>query len=113
MDHHQNYKRYRRTLRNCSLPCLPYLGIIRRDITMIHIGNKNIIKRNYLNFEKGKLLWDVFKDVLRLQQTPYRFHKNPPLYNALNNLFVFDENQLYQYSLEWEPSDAQIYEEEI
>lgn len=112
MDHHQNYKRYRKTLAECSLPCLPYLGVIRRDLTMIHIGNSNIVQRNYVNFEKGKLLWEVLKDVVRLQQTPFRFHKNPPVFNALNNLFVFDEDTLYKYSLEWEPSDVPLIEDD-
>jgi len=73
---------------------------------MIHIGNENTVHRNYLNFEKAKLLWDVLKDVVHLQQTPFRFHKNPPVFNALQNLFVFDDNTLYKYSLEWEPSEA-------
>ena len=111
MDHHQNYKKYRSQLRQSGCPCLPYLGVIRRDITMIHIGNENIISGAYLNFEKGKLLWDVLHNVNTWQKTPFQYHKNPPLFNALSNLFTYNEEMLYKYSLEWEPSEAQIFDE--
>lgn len=109
MDHHQNYKKYRQKLLESGCPCLPYLGVIRRDISMIHIGNKNLVHGRYLNFEKGKLLWNVLKKVNYYQKTPFGFHKNLALYNALNNLFTFDDDTLYKYSLEWEPSESQAY----
>jgi len=106
MSPHQNYKRYRQVMAGVRGPCLPYLGVVTRDVTMIHVGNEDYFPNGLLNFEKGRMLWDVLGPWEATQRVPYRFHKNPPLYNALLHVFAFDEDTLYQYSLQWEPRDG-------
>lgn len=73
---------------------------------MINVGNDDIIEGNLVNFQKSKLMWNVIKRVAHHQRTAYPFSKVPNLYNALNNLFTFDEETLFKYSLEWEPPES-------
>ena len=37
-------QRYRAYLRDCSRPCVPYLGIMLTDLTFLDEGNKNFVE---------------------------------------------------------------------
>jgi hypothetical protein len=83
-----------------------FAGVIRRDVAMINIGNTETFGENVVNFEKLALLWEVLKPVEFYQKHPYNFEKHSVLHAALSNLAPVDENTLYKYSIEFEPSES-------
>merc|ERR1712137_766858 len=53
-----NYENYRSIVKDSKRPCMPFFGVVSRDITMINVGNESVIN-NQVNFEKCSLLWEA------------------------------------------------------
>lgn len=53
MKHQRNFGDYRLTLKNSTLPCIPFLGLYLTDLTFVEDGNKDqLLNTNYINFDK-------------------------------------------------------------
>jgi hypothetical protein len=71
MSHEQNYKTYRAALHSCDPPTTPYLGVYLTDLTFIEEGNKNVLERGLVNFDKCYLIAAVIGEIQQYQRMGY------------------------------------------
>jgi len=75
-----SYSLFRKTLKICNPPCIPYIGIYLTDLTFIEDGNPNYLEvedntPNVINFEKMRKVASVIQDIMLYQQKPYNYEK--------------------------------------
>jgi len=58
-------------LHNCDPPTIPYLGVYLTDLTFIEEGNKNIVDRGLVNFDKCYLIAAVIGEIQQYQRIGY------------------------------------------
>jgi len=106
MDNKQNYREYRNALKNARPPMMPYLGVCLRDIVFIEEGNPDYLnnENTLINFEKMKMLGEVFFQVKRCQTVKFSFERDPILQDYLRTIDSLTEESLYKQSLMCEPS---------
>jgi len=68
-----NFSLYRARVSKARPPAIPYFGIILRDLTLIHEGNKDYQARGLINTGKMVLMLNQLKEMERLQQSNYNF----------------------------------------
>lgn len=71
-----NYRRYRDVLKTTSPPCVPYLGLLGKDMWSIEENSKTLLTKpiglkTIVNFKKLKLLWQTITFVDTLQGYEY------------------------------------------
>jgi len=107
-----SYKVYRQTLATANPPCIPYLGTYLTDLTFIEEGNQPFYK-GLINFHKRKLIYDVIEKVMRYQVMPYNFTAVNQIQSLLIDLKRFSvdkEEDLYNFSIEREPKNAERFD---
>eukprot|EP00211_Chloroparvula_japonica_P000959 CAMPEP_0119135872 /NCGR_PEP_ID=MMETSP1310-20130426/20227_1 /TAXON_ID=464262 /ORGANISM="Genus nov. species nov., Strain RCC2339" /LENGTH=985 /DNA_ID=CAMNT_0007126817 /DNA_START=12 /DNA_END=2966 /DNA_ORIENTATION=- len=102
----KNFQSIRATLKTVDMPCIPYLGMYLTDLTFIEDGNPDTVKGNLINFTKRRYVAQVIQDIQQYQQTPFCLKPEPIIQGYLRSLYIWDEEKLYQYSLEFMPRSA-------
>ena len=106
MSRDKNMKSPRAALAACTPPAVPYLGMYLTDLTFIEDGNSNQTGPDSLvNYEKRRMLASVVADVCKYQSVSYDLIPVPEIIQWLMREpdVPYDENILYQRSLELEP----------
>jgi len=99
----ENFGRYRKAFKSFSPPCLPYLGLMLRDLTFYEDGNPDLIQNTRLiNFRKMRFVSNLFLDIEQAQHTPFCLEKIESIQKFLLNLKPLDEKELFQLSLQRE-----------
>jgi hypothetical protein len=116
MDCKRNYSNYRARLKEDAVPCLPYVGLYRRDLTFVEEGNRDfreLVDRGrviqLVNFDKQTKTARIICELQRFQ-VPYNLVEVPELRGWLRSEFervratyASDESVLYRRSLFLEP----------
>jgi len=102
MNPQQNYPIYRKQLRECKRPCLPYLGVYLTDLIFIEEGNKDT-KDGLINFKKRRQLYSVIEEIQTYQSEPYTCKEDKDVMVFLTAVPHNDEDELYRISLIREP----------
>lgn len=102
-----SFKNYREAVKRVGNgPCIPYSGIVLKDLTFIEDGNPNIMQ-GLINWYKRRLVHVVIGDYLRSALVPCRFApvivNGIPIANILNSLPAMDGDPLFDASLKAEP----------
>eukprot|EP00824_Muranothrix_gubernata_P007943 TRINITY_DN20163_c0_g1_i1.p1 TRINITY_DN20163_c0_g1~~TRINITY_DN20163_c0_g1_i1.p1 ORF type:complete len:655 (-),score=139.04 TRINITY_DN20163_c0_g1_i1:528-2492(-) len=97
-----NYKRFRETIRAALPPSIPYLGLFLTDLTFVEEGNPNMLY-GLINIYKRSKIAEVIRDIQQYQQTPYNLVPLPVVEEQLRGLKPYDDDQLYELSLQREP----------
>ena len=128
MSAESSFKVYRQQLRRVTPPCLPYMyghfsrfrseirdshmcgdggcsGVYLKDLTFIEDGNPDTLS-GLINFGKRTLLYKAIADMQQYQLKPYPFRPDPELVALIHDIPKYDENELYNVSLEREPRGA-------
>eukprot|EP00029_Vermamoeba_vermiformis_P005686 TRINITY_DN2044_c0_g1_i1.p1 TRINITY_DN2044_c0_g1~~TRINITY_DN2044_c0_g1_i1.p1 ORF type:complete len:642 (-),score=103.45 TRINITY_DN2044_c0_g1_i1:995-2920(-) len=103
MNHGHNYKIYREMLEKAKPPCLPYLGLILRDL--IYIEELDTKIGDMVNWEKMNLLGKTFSTFTKFQKQIFTFDEDPVILNFFADIsgskgVLFDEAVLYEISKE-------------
>ena len=105
MTHEGNYKDYRRTLRTCDPPAVPYLGIYLTDLTFIEEGNSDM-DGNLINFDKRYKIAAILSEIQQFQKSGYSsFTEDTTIQYWLRHLPSVSEEEAYSISLKVEPRD--------
>ena len=106
-DLSRNYAAYRQTLKNCTLPCLPFVGLFLTDLTFTEEGNPNTRGNDLINFDKYFKTSRIIAEVQRFQ-IPYSLIPVPEIIEYIKaSLEAADTQQdLYARSLLLEPRDG-------
>lgn len=110
-SHSGNYGTYRRRVKEVSLPCFPYFGLVLKDLTFIEDGNEtfNDDKKTVINWHKMTMIGTIFEEVQRYQQRSYDFEVKPHINAWLRSgrtIFTKDD-ELYAKSLQCQPRQTQ------
>lgn len=102
-----SFKNYREAVKRVGNgPCIPYSGIVLKDLTFIEDGNPNI-SSGLINWYKRRLVHGVIGDFLRSALVPCRFApaviNGIPIANIINQLPALDGDPLFDASLKAEP----------
>lgn len=107
IDNRKNYNNYRTVLKDSPLPAFPYVGLSLKDLTFIEDGNENYTddKKQVINWQKMRMISDVFSNMQRFQQHPYEFEEKPLMRAWLETgrQVVTDDNELYELSFKCQP----------
>jgi len=104
MTRHGNFKNFREHLHAIDPPCIPYLGVYLTDLTFIEDGNKDYLEEhNLINFSKRQKVAKVIREIQQYQQSPYCLLPVPELQEWLENVEFWDENEMFERSLQLEP----------
>lgn len=103
----QNYKAYREATAGLQAPIVPYIGVYLRDLTFIEDGNETLLnKTKIVNYEKMRMLQNIFREMTNFQALPYPFKEDPSIMKYLTQdrvMFTSDE-ELRNHSVACEPS---------
>ncbi|KAJ3441108.1 guanine nucleotide exchange factor [Anaeramoeba flamelloides] len=107
-----NYRKYRRTLKNCKPPYILFFDLIIYDLQLIDYQNKDFAdpetikeketteKENALiNYDKFIKISAILKNFQLLKNYPFAFQKIPEIENYLSNLQIVSEEELMQRSI--------------
>ncbi|KAJ5787362.1 hypothetical protein N7457_002352 [Penicillium paradoxum] len=106
MIHHaQNYQAYRDILRASVSPCIPFLGLVLKDLTFIEDGNPALTPEGLINFYKYTMLASTVHEVERLKEASYCLQPVPELqeYFATQLQSAVDSRELWERSCQLEP----------
>lgn len=112
MDPSHSWKLYRNTLRSCTGPTVPYLGVYLTDLTFIEDGNPDFQNATdgtkLINFKKRELVYNVLQEIQIHQAQQYPIEPKEPIASYLRYLPHLGESSLYDISLQREPRNATI-----
>jgi len=97
----RNFSNYRAAERKAEVPFVPYLGILPKDLNSIEENNPNTVN-GLINVRKLRLIWRVVRTLLRAQTSHYSFARTI-LYNYLQDMKVFGDDDVYELSKKLEP----------
>jgi hypothetical protein len=105
------YANYRRTLKQCEPPVIPFLGVYLTDLTFIELGNPNFLPESgFINLGKHSKTARIIREMHSYQRESFKFAPVPELkkfFRALNKRKWRDEKQLYQQSFAVEPKEIE------
>jgi RasGEF domain/RhoGAP domain/RasGEF N-terminal motif len=102
-----NFGAYRAVYSSATLPKVPYLMLLPKDLLAIEENNPTTIGTAHINFVKMRLLWKLFADIKQQQQAVYPFTQDPALHVHLTSgIRIFSEKELFERSLVCEPREA-------
>lgn len=109
-DLSRNYAVYRQTLKQCSPPCLPFLGLFLTDLTFTEEGNPNIRGSGLINFDKYYKASRIIVELQRFQ-IPYSLLPVSEIQDYLaRQLEATDTTaDMYQRSLMIEPREGSAF----
>eukprot|EP01119_Soliformovum_irregulare_P003834 TRINITY_DN14892_c0_g1_i1.p1 TRINITY_DN14892_c0_g1~~TRINITY_DN14892_c0_g1_i1.p1 ORF type:complete len:885 (+),score=190.49 TRINITY_DN14892_c0_g1_i1:33-2687(+) len=115
MSGERGYIRYREALKEVTCPCVPYIGVHRRDLIYHAETDQSKTKDDVVDFKRKTYIYNIVKEIQRWQSTPYTFPTIPAVYAALRVLpkpqgnmttDQYKEGPLWQLSLKREPKNA-------
>jgi len=98
MENKQNFRSYREALRNTHPPCLPYFGVVLRDVTFLDVGNPDYIDK-HINMEKLLKLHNTIASLQTWQTNPYNHKISVDIRDYLTNLTSYNESELDRFSI--------------
>jgi len=112
MSSQKSYAKYRKALQSLhGYPCIPYLGVYRRDLIYFEEGGK--ASKTTINFKLKKAMFGILQEMTKFQSIQYehlaidpvvyaKIKLLPPLPNGLT-YDEYKETVLYGLSLKCEP----------
>lgn len=82
-----------------------YRGVYCSDLTFIDDGNPDLIDGK-INFYKRTLMFKIIKQIEVFQQIPYNLKSISKIQTWIYSIQLFDEEKLFDLSLEIEPRNA-------
>lgn len=107
-----NFRNYRMTMAELDKrpnpgPCIPFLGLLLRDLTFLNDGNPKMLRRNLVNFAKLRRLAEPVLNLIKYQRCLYQFPTTRLSVAVQNYLRVpnamTDQSVIYNCSLLCEP----------
>ena len=105
-----DFRAMRVAVRNCTPPCVPFIGIYLTDLTFIQEEAPDFVMKEdakLINFAKCRKFASVIRDIQTYQNTGYNLEQYDELRTLLLNLPDYDDKEMYSMSLLREPRQKQ------
>jgi len=113
---YNNWKHLREAVKQCTPPCLPYLGVYLSDLTFIEDGNPDFFTRTFgsntiklINFDKRLMICKIITNLRIYQSKHYQLTALQPVQEYLHEAIMIrtfgEKNETYQLSLLREPRE--------
>lgn len=106
MSSEKSFVEYRNALKSGAIPCIPYLGLVFRDMLYIDEGNKDKLPDASVNMYKFVQIGDILLAIQSFQLRGYPGERNPAIMDMLTTCETMDDDQMYNRSLSLEPRDG-------
>jgi len=99
------FKKYRAALSEKEGLCIPYIGVILQNITMIEEGNTDKLptEPNSINFPKYTMLYKTISSFLYCSYSICSIERTDPIYLYCQDLPSLEEEELYELSKTRQP----------
>lgn len=89
------FKKLREAVTEAQPPCIPHIGLILQDLTILHIANSDFLQSGNINFWKRWQQYNILERLRYCRNGQYNFKKNPKIVNYFNNFadFICEEAQ--------------------
>eukprot|EP01130_Rhizamoeba_saxonica_P017429 TRINITY_DN8444_c0_g1_i1.p1 TRINITY_DN8444_c0_g1~~TRINITY_DN8444_c0_g1_i1.p1 ORF type:complete len:1244 (-),score=248.17 TRINITY_DN8444_c0_g1_i1:64-3795(-) len=91
---------YRQFLKSAELPCVPYMGLILRELKFIHRGFDDTLfvdgHGEIIHFEKFTRLSEILEEVKKYQDVHFTFQKSNAEYNYFAKDVIRDVENAYE-----------------
>ena len=81
-------------------------GVYCSDLTFMDDGNPDLINSGLINFYKRTLMFKIIKQIEIFQQVPYNLKAVSKIQEWIYSFEPYDDEKLYDISLEIEPRNA-------
>ncbi|XP_050010903.1 rap guanine nucleotide exchange factor 1 isoform X6 [Alexandromys fortis] len=103
IDSSSSFRAYRAALSEVEPPCIPYLGLILQDLTLVHLGNPDYIDGK-VNFSKRWQQFNILDGMRCFQQVHYEIRRNDDIITFFNDFSDhLAEEALWELSLKIKP----------
>lgn len=92
------FKSLREAVNEAQPPCIPHIGLILQDLTILHIANSDYLPSGNCNFWKRWQQFNILERLRYFRRCNYEFKKNQKVEQFFNNFEDFF-NEEAQYSL--------------
>ncbi|XP_067938665.1 rap guanine nucleotide exchange factor 1-like isoform X2 [Watersipora subatra] len=108
IDCTSSFKSYRMALAEAQPPCIPYIGLILNDMTIIRVGNKPSLFDGGINFQMRWQLFNVLECLRRFRKPAYPFKKDPKILEFIDNFSDSNSNddEMWERSQEIKPTSV-------
>ncbi|KAK2158502.1 hypothetical protein LSH36_168g00066 [Paralvinella palmiformis] len=110
IDNTHGFRTYRQRLSETEPPCIPYIGLILQDLTFVHVGNKDWLSDNVVNFIKRWQQFNILDNMRRFRKCNYEFTKKEKIISFFSNFDNYlPEETLWQISEAIKPPKRTLY----
>jgi hypothetical protein len=102
----QNFRNYRKAVKDVRGPTIPYLAVHLKDLLTISENNPDMVDEEKINWTKRKLYYQVIEEMAVYKRTPYQLSTIKEVDSVLSRLPKYSEQELYALSLKCEPQNA-------
>ncbi|KAF6026200.1 C3G [Bugula neritina] len=109
IDCTSSFKSYRMTLAEAQPPCIPYIGLILNDMTIIRVGNTaKLADGDLINFQMRWQLFNVLECLRRFRKPVYPFQKDQNILQFLDDFNDYNSNddEMWERSKEIKPTST-------
>ncbi|ORY37958.1 ras GEF [Rhizoclosmatium globosum] len=111
MSQEKLFSRYRKALTDAPCPCIPYLGVITRDLIYIEEGNKDVLSpTGEVNLSKAVMIADIVLTIQWYQDRPHQIQRDHGVLGMILESTALTTEQAYALSLELEPRQVDSVE---
>jgi hypothetical protein len=103
-----NFSGYRDMLARATIPCVPYVGVVTKDVTALE-ELPTLAKDQYLHWTKLSHIAKTLREFFRFQTSSYEFEEDKLIISELLNFEEADmikEEEMLGVSLSVEPDTA-------
>ncbi|ORY37921.1 ras GEF [Rhizoclosmatium globosum] len=104
MSQEKLFSRCRKALTDSPCPCIPYLGVITRDLIYIEEGNKDVLSpTGEVNLSKAVMIADIVLTIQWYQDRPHQIQRDHGVLGMILESTALTTEQAYALSLSLEP----------
>jgi len=105
MRSERSFETYRNALGRSCMPCIPYLGVVLRDLLYIDEANKDYRADGTLNLAKFLLIGDIILMIQSFQLKNYGQKRSTNIADLIFSQEIYSDGDLFQKSLNLEPKE--------
>jgi len=108
-DVEKNFVNYREKLKTCNAPCLPYIGLIKRDLYQVHLREKSLTADGCVNIKKARKLHNHLEYIRRFRHSKYDYQKDTDLIRIFGGFrCIQNDDVLWRLSYELKRDSSEL-----
>ena len=108
------YSNYRKFMKSCQFPALPFLGVYLTDLTFLELGNPDFLPNSdCINFSKRRKVYRLVEEIKKFQKTPFSYPVVPQIQEFLVKQIKGDDDSTMEWDKKFVSSKAELYQKSL